>query len=303
MTVAPVAHTAHGVATRALAWLHEHRALGGFQDDATADLDDPDGVYKPLGEASLAASIVLREGVTGGTQLRHARELLDFCWAQLRHGDLLYERQLRHTLLTDPLEVYAPFARAGHRHQALEEVLAHTSAVDAMTEVVPNRRIAVANAHRTVGIPRDDDWDALAGATWLGRAPEPWAIDWHTAYCATHTVFHLTDWGAHPDGLPRHVVDHLTAWLPVWFDVWAEARQWDLVGELLVVGACLPEPRVDPAEWAVFAAAQQADGLVPRDGDPVAGDATERFRDHQHTGVVAVLAGTVALSRLLGSAR
>ncbi|MBB5953631.1 hypothetical protein FHS29_000201 [Saccharothrix tamanrassetensis] len=301
MAVDPVAGTAHEVAARAITWLHANRALGAFADNATADLDDPNSVYKPLGEAALAASLVLREGVTGGTQLRQARELLDFCWDELRRGDLLYERQLRHTMLTDPLECYAPFARAGRRHHALEEVLAHTSAVDAITELVPNRRLAVANGHRVVGIPRDDDWDALTRATWLGSTPAPWAIDWFTAYCATHTVFHLTDWGARPHGLPEHVADYLAAWLPVWVDVWAEACQWDLVGELLIVGACLPEPRVDAAEWEAFAAVQHADGLVPRDGEPVAEDPSERFRDHQHTAVVATVAGTVALSRLLGS--
>ncbi|GAA1339787.1 DUF6895 family protein [Saccharothrix algeriensis] len=301
MAVEPVARTAHQMAAGALGWLHRNRALGAFPDGATADLDDPDSVYKPLCESAMAASLVLREGVAGSTQLDRARELLDFSWDQLRRGDLLYERQLRHTLLTDPLETYSLFARAGLRHPALEEVLAHTSAADALAEVVPNRRLAVANAHRAVGIPRDDDWDGLLRATWLGRTPPPWAIDWHTAYCATHTVFHLTDWGARPVGLPPHVADYLATWLPVWVEVWAEARQWDLVGELLVVGACLPEPRVDAAEWAAFAAVQQPDGLVPRDGEPVAEDPAARFADHQHTAVVAVVAGTVALSRLLGS--
>ncbi|GAA3464729.1 DUF6895 family protein [Saccharothrix longispora] len=292
----------HDVAARALAWLHENRGFGAFTDSATADLNDPDGVYKPLCEVALATSLVLREGVAGSTQLRHAREVLDFAWEQMRHGDLLYERQLRHALLTDPLEIYAPFARAGHRHAGLDAVLAHTSAADSMTEVLPNRRLAVANAHRVVGIPRDDDWAALTRATWLGRTPPPWAIDWYTAYQATHTAFHVTDWGGRPDGLPPDVARYLAEWLPVWIDVWTEARQWDLVGELLIVSASLPEPRVVAAEWEPFAAAQHEDGLMPRDGEPVVGDARLRFLNHQHTAVVAVVAGTVALSRLLGGA-
>jgi hypothetical protein len=298
-----LARTAYDLADGALTWLHTHRDLGAFQEDATADLDDPNSIYKPVCELALAASLVLREGVAGTTQLRAARELLDFAWRQMRDGDLLYERQLRHPLLTDPLETYAHYSRCGLRHAALDEVIAHNSAVDSMTEVMPNRRLAVANAHRVLGVPRDDDWAAMARQTWLGGTPQPWAIDWFTAYCATHTVFHLTDWGAQPEGLPPEVADYLTTWLPVWIDIWSEVRQWDLVGELLLVGACLPTPRCEPAEWLRLAAAQHPDGLMPRDGEPVTGEPAQRFRDHQHTAVVAVVAGTVTLSRLLGAGR
>ncbi|GAA0262814.1 hypothetical protein GCM10010492_74840 [Saccharothrix mutabilis subsp. mutabilis] len=297
---ASVAHHAHKLAGAALDWLHTHRRLGAFPEGAT-DIGDPDRHYKPLGETALAASLVLREGVAGPATLAQARELLDFAWSEFRAGDLLYERQLRHWLLTDPLETYAHFARAGLRHDRLHALLRHSAAVGATTEVLPNRNLAVANARRTTGIGRDPDWPALTRATWLGRTPEPWAIDWSTGYHLTHTVFHLTDWGARPHDLPGDIADYLAMWLPAWVDVWAEVAQWDLVGELLIVGACLPEPHLDPAEWRVLADAQHADGLLPRDNDPVDDDPATRFADHQHPAVVAVIAGTLALSRLLGA--
>ncbi len=295
-----VVHVAHDVTAGALGWLHGNRELGRFEDDATADLNDPNGSYKPLCELALASSLVLREGVAGTTELRAARELADFSWRQLREGDLLYERQLRHALLTDPLETYVHHARCGFRHEALEQVLRQCSAADSMTEVLPNRRLAVANAHRVVGVPRDDDLSAMLRQTWLGRTPQPWALDWYTAYYMTHAVFHLTDWGALPGDLPPDVVEYLGNWLPVWFDVWAEAGQWDLLGELLIVGACLPEPWCDRAAWELFARAQHADGFLPRDSEPVHDDPRQRFLDHQHTAVVATIAGTLAMSRLLG---
>ncbi|SES33130.1 hypothetical protein SAMN05216188_1346 [Lentzea xinjiangensis] len=295
-----VVHTAHNVTARALGWLHANRDLGAFDDDATADLNDPDGVYKPLCELALASSLVLREGVAGTAELRAARELLEFSWRQLRRGDLLYERQLRHVLLTDPLETYAHHARGGLRHEALEQLLAQDSATDSMTEVVPNRRLAVANAHRVVGLPRDDDPQDMLRQTWLGRTPQPWALDWYTAYHMTHAVFHVTDWGALPGELPPDVAEYLRNWLPAWFEVWAEAGQWDLIGELLIVGACLPEPWCEPARWELFAGLQHADGLVPRDTEPVDDEPLRRFHDHQHTAVVAAIAGTLTTSRLLG---
>ncbi|MFH8796530.1 DUF6895 family protein [Streptomyces sp. NPDC017941] len=300
-----VTRTAHEVSTRALAWLHAHRERGALPADVTAELGDPNGVYKPLGETALAASIVLREAVAGSTELRLARELVDFCWRQFREGDMLYERQLRFSLMTDPLESYAPFARTGLRHEALDVLLAHTSALRSVrsAESVPNRRLAVANAARVVGLDRGGrayDWAALTRATWLGATPEPWLIDWMTGYCVTHTVFHLTDWGARPSGLPEDLADYVSTWLPVWIDIWAEIEQWDLVAELMIVGCCLPQPYCTSADWERLAGAQHADGLVPRDGDPVPDDPDERFTDHQHTAVVAAVAGTLAVSRTLG---
>lgn len=114
MTDTHVLATAQRLASRALAWLHASHAdgLGRIPDNTVVDLSDPDDAYKPLGEIALAASLILRDGVTGPTEARTARELLDHAWAQLREGDLLYERQLRHFTMTDPLETYAHFARA-----------------------------------------------------------------------------------------------------------------------------------------------------------------------------------------------
>ncbi|MFH8562208.1 DUF6895 family protein [Streptomyces sp. NPDC017988] len=304
---ASVTQTAHQVSTQALAWLHTHRELGGLPPDTTADLGDPDSVYKPLGETALAASLVLRESAAGSTALDRARELMAFCWRQLGDGDMLYERMLRHSMTTDPLETYAPFARCGFRHERLERLLAHTSALRSFrgVEILPNRRLAVANAARVVGLDQGSpgyDWEALTRATWLGGTPEPWLIDWMAGYCVTHTVFHLTDWAANPAGLPDDIAAYVSAWLPVWIDIWAEIEQWDLVAELMIVGCCLREPYCDPADWERLARVQHADGLLPRDGDPVADDPEQRFRDHQHTAVVAAVAGTLALSRTLGGA-
>ncbi|ARQ71862.1 DUF6895 family protein [Streptomyces marincola] len=301
---APVTSIAHQVASRALHWLHAHRERGVLPADSTADLGDPNSVYKPLGESALAGSLVLREAAAGSTEMRLARELLDYAWTQFREGDLLYERQLRHLLMTDPLETYAHFTRSGYRHAGMDRLLRHNAGLNSVraVEVVPNRKLAIANAARLAGVDHGTDWTALARATWLGATPEPWAIDWMTAYAMTHTVFHLTDWGGRPEGLPADMAGYLTTWLPVWIDIWREVAQWDLVAELMIVGACLDEPVCDPEIWAVLADIQHEDGLLPRDGDPVSEDEDERFTDHQHTAVVAAVAGSIAVSRTLTGA-
>ncbi|MFV8131526.1 DUF6895 family protein [Streptomyces syringium] len=301
-----VTATAHQVASKALAWLHAHHERGALPPGAASpDLADPDSQYKPLGEHALAGSLVLREAVSGTAEQRMARELVDFAWGQFRGGDLLYERTLRHTLITDALELYGSFARAGHRHGAFEQLLRHTTALASLraAEMLPNRRLAVANAARLVGVDDGADWSALIRRTWLGGCPEPWAIDWMTAYHVTHAVFHITDWGARPGDLPPDIGRYLADWLPVWADIWAEAEQWDLFCELLIVGACLEEPWCDPGAWAALAAVQHDDGLVPRDGEPVDDDPGQRFLDHQHPAIVAAVAGCLTVSRTLDGTR
>ncbi|QIQ01307.1 DUF6895 family protein [Streptomyces liangshanensis] len=302
----PVTHLAHQVASKALTWLHTHREHGALPPDSTAQLAEPDSVYKPLGETALAASLVVREAVAGTQELKLARELLDFCWEQLGEGSMLHERLLRYPLMSDPLETYAHFARSGYRHRALERLVAHTTSLRSAraVEVLPNRRLAVANAARVAGLdqgPVPFDWAALTRETWLGSFPEPWLVDWSTAYNMTHTVFHCTDWARVPTGLAGDLTAYVGDWLPVWTDIWAEIGEWDLMGELMIVGSCLDEPRCDAADWERLASLQHEDGLFPRDAQPVADDPAERFSDQHHPTVVAAIAGTLALSRTLGS--
>jgi hypothetical protein len=288
-----------------LAWLHEQhqQGRGVLTADTIIDITDPDNDYKPLGECALAASLVLREQVAGARDKQRAHGLLEFAWQQLRSGDMLYERQLRHLLVSDPLETYGHFARAGYRHEALAELLGGIAGLRAAhaVEMYPNRKLAVANARRLAGIGGEPDWAALAAATWLGALPEPWAIDWATGYSVTHTVFHLTDWGARPHGLPAPMRSYLRDWLPVWADIWLELGQWDLATELLIVDACLDEPACDPDNWRVLAAVQHEDGLLPRDTDPVEDDPERAFKDHEHTAVASIIAATLTLSRALGA--
>ncbi|MBC3841286.1 hypothetical protein GXW82_16185 [Streptacidiphilus sp. 4-A2] len=301
-----VLKTAHSVGSRALAWLHgSSRQFGSLAPGTDFEFTDPDNIYKPLGETALAASMVLREGVAGPGELLAAQELLDFAWGQLRAGDSLFDRQVRHPMLTDPVELYAHFARGGYRHRQLDELAAHLGSLDSFRaiEMMQNRRLAVANAQRVIDPGYRCDWAALAADTWLGATPEPWMINWMTGYNVTHTVFHLTDWGSRPDGLPEPLADYLATWLPVWADIWQEVGQWDLLGELLIVDACLRQPVCDPGSWQQLARVQHEDGLMPRDSEPVSPDPHQAFKDNEHTAVVAVVAGTVTLSRSLGVAR
>jgi hypothetical protein len=277
---------------RCLAWLraHLHRCVPVAGDRET---DAP--THKRLGELAVLARIVLRTD-TGHEDT--ALLLLDHVWRQYRHGDALHERQLRHPTATDPLEVYAPLRATGRRHMPLERLLAHLHGRVAVraVELVPNRRLSVLAAARATGLPGTDDTLAVVNATWLGRRPEPWLLDWEHAYAMTHTVFHVTDWGSRPGALPGHLQDYLGLWLPVWHDVWQESGDWDLVGELLATDRCLSVPGLPLEAWRRLASQQRPDGLVPRDTGGAPKD-TDQFDRHFHSTAVAALAAALALSR------
>ncbi|MEU1054304.1 DUF6895 family protein [Streptomyces sp. NPDC005876] len=295
------ARTTHTAGSRALGWLHRHRRLGAL---AGEDPDTRLDTYKALGETALTACLVLHHGAAGSRERVLARELLEFCWSELDEGLVLYQRLLRHPLATDPVELYGHLAGAGLRHPGMERLLPHFAAVGTarIVEHVPNRRLAVANALRMAGHGHrleGTEWHRLTRATWLGNLPVPWQIDWATGYAVTHTVYHLTDWGRRPDGMPHDMTEYFSRWLPVWLDIWSETRQWDLVSELLLAGLCLDEP-YDPADDLRRLAEQQhEDGLMPSDGRPVGDDPVTRFQDHQHTTLVAAATMTLALARSL----
>jgi hypothetical protein len=303
-SAAAAAVTAQQVAAAALGWLDaalEHFALPEQVPPAHVDADEK---IKPLGELALVASLVIREGAAGHRQAHIAAALAEFAWRQLRDGEVLYELQRANLVATYPVETYAPFVRAGYHHRQLEELLAYLSGLRAaqVVELLPNRALAVVNAQRTVGLPVCADLATLAARTWLGGTPEPWAVDFFTLYAMTHTVFHLTDWGAHPSGLPDHVQVYLCAWLPAWLEVYLEAGQWDLVAELLIVDLCLTEPDFYPHAWECLAGAQHSDGLVPYGPVRVPREVAKAFRNHYHPTLVTAIAGTLAVSRRMTQA-
>lgn len=156
-------------------------------------------------------------------------------------------------------------------------VLNHGLRSWASLELDPTRRLGMSAFQRRFGLPPRPPEADLVGATWLARTPEPWTVSGHIAYDVTHTVFHLTDWGENPDGLPPDIADYLATWLPVWIDDWLDLKRWDLLGELLVVDACLPRPTLDERAWEAFAAAQRPDGAMPAVRDMPEGDPDEVF--------------------------
>ncbi|MCX4676574.1 hypothetical protein OG413_14915 [Streptomyces sp. NBC_01433] len=291
----------HDVGARALGWLYEHR--DGFRlDDDPAPEAGPLDRFKPLGELALIGKVIFREGVAGSQQAALARKLLDHAWHELLgSGARLVDGQRREPLSPVPLEVYVPFRELGFREPSLEAAvrLNHRLSSWGALEVLPVRRLGISAMERRFGVEPSVPLDEAYRRTWLARMPEPWTVEGHIAYDITHTVFHLTDWGESPAGLPAEVADYLARWLPVWLDDWLDLGRWDLLGELLVVDACLPRPTLDPAAWQGFAGAQQPDGAMPVMGAMPEGDEESVFDLVYHPTLVAAFASALSLSRAM----
>jgi hypothetical protein len=283
---------------RGLDWLFEHRHLAALPAGVPPELVDLDA-FKTLSEIALAARVVLRGGATGTRASGTARDLLDHAWQQFGEGDVLYQIQASNPATTHAIESYAHFVPAGYRHPPLDRLCAHLATTRSyqVPEIVPNRQIGLVGAARRLGLPPHHDLAALLDRTWLGGTPEPWLLTTLNAYSLTHTVFHLTDTGDDPSGVPEALQEYLRRWLPAWLEVYCETGFWDLLGELLIVDACLPEPLWYAPAWQLFAEAQREDGMMPNGLTHPPAEPEHAFRNHCHPTVVAVVAGTLAAAR------
>jgi hypothetical protein len=272
---------------------------------------------------ALNMRVLSREGVAGSRQQQRAAQLLDFAWRDLLDGgNVLARLQYDEPHSPVPLEVYAVFHELGHRHPELEAAIgtARRTRTWAALEMFPNRRLGVLNAERKMGLSPSDDFDEALGRSWLGQLPEPWTVQLHIAYDITHSVFHLTNWGEFPERIPPRIAEYLSLYLPAWLDDWADLGHWDLLGELLVVDACLPRPTLDAGVWERYAAAQDGSGAMPVQGgmptaeDAAQGDAAEGsaaegevpdpervFDVVHHPTLVAAFASAMATSRAMAA--
>lgn len=287
---------------RALEWAWSRREWFRLPGDVLDPSVSVDGALKPLAELAQTAVVIQRSDPPGGRRHRLAADCVRFAWAELGRGDVLFDLLRAEPAATYPLEIYAFFPEVGLRHRPLEELGAFLGGTRAWpaTEQVPTRVLGVQRVLAKLGIGHVRDPAEVVGRTWLGGLPEPWAMDVHAGYALTHDVFHLTDWGARPEGLPEHLADYLATWLPAWVETWLEERHWDLVGELLAVDALLPRPTASPDVWRRYAAAQREDGSVPAVESWVRPGLTpvEAFGVCHHATLVAAFAASLALARV-----
>lgn len=303
------------VTLAALTWLGDHREHFRLPANIAEPGVDHNATLKPLGELGRLSLSIGRVSHPGGPAHRRARELLEFAWNETRQGALYLDLARAEPHATHFLEMYAPFTEAGLHHREFEEFARSMAATRswAATEQEPTRRLSVLRAQQRLSPVEARAEDAAEAATaerrtWLAARPEPWAFEARSGYALTHHVFHVTDWGTRPEGLPGHLAEYLAQWLPAWLDSCLEEEFWDLAGELLAVAASLPAPgrAAAPATadlasaWQRYAAAQSPGGAHAEKGPVPPGDDRETFLACYHATLVAAFASALAAARAKG---
>jgi hypothetical protein len=293
------------VAAAALAWVSAHRDEFALGEDALTADGQVDFTWKPLGELAQVCSTVRLHTPPSDPLHDRACDLLRFAWRQTDDGEKFLSLQRLEPFATYPLEVYSVFAAAGLRHPGYESAAAVVARSRGwrLTEQEPTRRLGVLRAERRSGIRRPEDAARTLRGTWLGGPAEPWAFERSSGYSLTHVVFHLTDWGRTPGGVPEDLAAYLADWLPPWLDTCLDAGMWDLSCELLVVAASLPRPP-DRAllreAWPRIARARYDSGALPEEEPADLTGPEPDFPHCYHSTLMAAFAASVTLARLTG---
>jgi hypothetical protein len=274
----------------ALSWIRANKSQFALPVGPTSESTLK--AIKPLGELSLVL-----EKIDQGELLANPAELLDWCWAQFRGGDLMLEiLQARHDLIV-LCTIYASFVQKGYFNRRL------SSWIDYLRST---------RAHQGIEFPRwrrldvDHALAKLDGTclgenplrdTWIVGLPEPWLMSDDTAYAVTHSLFYVTDFGSTPAALPENVREYLHLWLPAWLEVARRQRNFDLFAEWLMVAAYSGFGEIFDEHAEALISHQRGDGVFPGPTGSaetlLTGEISEvraDFLKNYHTTLVAVLA-------------
>ena len=268
------------LARRALDWVERSQSL--FARPAKADDASLSAWIKSLGEVALAGHLVATSAAAAELGDR-GRGLLGWAWSLLEEGRVL-ERLLEHAPARLALiTIYPSFYRHGMTNQTLEEL-----AVD--LGKLGNRQVALplAALMRTVGKPGKPLLEA-ARSRWLLRMQPGWMLGTQLGYSVTHTVFYLTDFGEHHDGLTSELLDYLRLWVPVWTEHYRRVGNFDLLGELIMIGSIVGQ-HAPASAWDTLITAQHDDGMVPAARGEPPPDGKTPFERNYHATLVAIAA-------------
>lgn len=172
------------------------------------------------------------------------------------------------------------------------------------TERPAHRVLEVRRALDSAGLRHSlPSYRALARFTILSKPFPLVRVSDYDVYSVTHALFYLSDWGCSPlVGLSAVAVRRAERVVEELLTMFVYARNWDLVGELLISAHILGQARTNVYATALRAlrGAQLADGCVP--GPTFKANegkrrhrmrSDDRFRNCYHTTLVAILAGAI----------
>jgi len=238
-----------------LAWIREHlREFSiGPVSDASFSKDDV-AKLKPLSELALTLSVLRKCGV----DVAFLDEAAAWAWEDCAGGDAIVRLLLVRPDFLPCCALYVALTELGFKSTHVEQTITTIGRTDMARSLPlqPWSRLALDYNLAKLGVIepsriRTHDLYALS-------KPEPWVVSAEIAYAVTHEVMYLTDFGSR--NLPDPAA---TEWLDTWMPYWGRSFQrdgdWDVLGELAMVSACISRPS---EALAVVLAHQQPDGSV-----------------------------------------
>jgi uncharacterized protein DUF6895 len=279
---------------RLLGWVKQHQSE--FSLTNASDTEHYLQLLKPLGELVLTCDLLAQ----GKYLLQDAMDLLEWSWRELKDGQVLHDLLLSRPDLIILTSIYSSFHRNGFRRDqtwSLIEYLAKTSFARAVQ--FPNwRRLDYEHALEQLRVGKISQ-RSLSSA-WSAQWPEPWLIEHDSAYALTHEIFYITDFGRKPTRLKPKASSFVLLWLPTWIEIFLRQDNWDLVSELLMVGACLPKFNHSNDTFGRMAKVIKKNGYLP--GPDTGGQNLKRkgnsrkrsaFLKNYHTTLVGIMAADI----------
>ena len=280
---------------------------------------DEDNIYRPARTkpfTELAIMFAVHAATTGDTTSAHAQSAARLFQAATERADFTDWSVRFPADIVNYAELCAAVDELGGDARQLRHRL--QAAVDAgalhQVERLPHRLVELRAALDWAGIahslPSTED---ICAQTLLAEAVSASLLPDASIYAVTHVLIFASRFGLRRADLPDWLrSDSVRTLLLDLLIVTSQARNWDLLGELLLCWDCIgfPHDPVTTAGWASFLDAGHPDGAVlPRDPGGMAGAATGKaglvtnaadapaFKVAYHTTLVAILAGTVTLNR------
>jgi hypothetical protein len=146
--------------------------------------------------------------------------------------------------------------------------------------------------------------------TLLHKNPPIIPLNEDDVYAITHPIFYLTDFGLTPSQIPLNDLPAIKWTLHMLLGIFLRARNWDILGELLMCAYCLQyfPSTLYEVSWDAILDSQDSRGFIPGPNQSPMTDAekisaAQIFFDNYHTALVIAMACSFPTSRNLASPR
>jgi hypothetical protein len=203
---------------------------------------------KRLAELGVAMHLLLRHSKDRAMRAK-ARELVEFAWTSLDHGDAIIPHVEQGRDGAVLATTYLGFHPRGLTNRRLERVLVRETR--RFTWQDPLLSLYLAAAMDRLGLPCPNRPGAFSTECWESIEASSRPLTYRAGYALVHIVLFLSDFGRKPGAIPSARRSWIADRLPLWLRQVRGENDPDLLAELVWTAHCLrlPCPSPDPWPW------------------------------------------------------